>query len=491
MYLNKINGIIPFTDKQINITLNSNDLIITGKNGSGKTQLLDTIFSVLSNAKNYKAHYLNYVKNQEVQKTSLENNINIFKVNFENNRKNIQTHIENIKNTLKALNSQLDNIPVTPQNPNQKAQLLRQIDQHEKQLENLKENIAPETLQAQIDQQQTQFIQQEENQRKQYEQFLTFKQSNKNNKVIKHLDICYDTGKVDSENNLELILFFAANRVSSFQSVQHIGSLEQERKQIKAQSKQGKNNNAGSLIERFLANWEVKSALREKKKDFSVTQELTEWKTQFVKSLRVLLDDDSTDIEFNDDTLNYEIIQEGKERFSFRDLSSGYSAILKVFVDLLMMTEVSEYTPHSISGYVIIDEIDVHLHASLQRKVLPFLSSLFPKVQFIVSTHSPFVLMSVDNAVIFDMEKKAQMEEDLSFYSYSAVLEGVLGIKPTSLIVENTISELSEIINSQNINRQKLEKLINIVEPLSDKLNNREKSFYLQAVNALADMDDD
>jgi predicted ATP-binding protein involved in virulence len=491
MYLNKINGIIPFTEKQIDITLNSNDLIITGKNGSGKTQLLDTIFSVLSNAKNYKIQYLNYVKNQEVQKRSLENNINTYKVNFENNKKNIQTHIENTKNALKTLNSRLDNIPVTPQNHNQKAQLLREIDQHENQLENFKANIAPETLQAQIDQQQKQFKQQEENQRKQYEQFLTFKQSNKNNKVIKHLDICYDTGKVDSENNLELILFFAANRVSSFQPVQNIGSLEQERKQIQAQSKQGKNNNAGSLIERFLANWEVKSALREKKKDFSVTQELTEWKTQFVKSLRVLLDDDSTDIEFNDDTLNYEIIQEGKERFSFRDLSSGYSAILKVFVDLLMITEVSEYTPHSISGYVIIDEIDVHLHASLQRKVLPFLSSLFPKVQFIVSTHSPFVLMSVDNAVIFDMETNAQMEEDLSFYSYSAVLEGVLGIKPTSLIVENTISELSEIINSQNINRQKLEKLINTVEPLSDKLNNREKSFYLQAVNALADMDDD
>jgi Spy/CpxP family protein refolding chaperone len=99
--------------------------------------------------------------------------------------------------------------------------------------------------------------------------------------------------------------------------------------------------------------------------------------------------------------------------------------------------------------------------------------------------------MSVDDAVIFDMETNAQMEEDLSFYSYSAVLEGVLGIKPTSLIVESTISELSEIINSQDIDRQKLEKLINTVEPLSDKLNNREKSFYLQAVNVLADMDDD
>lgn len=485
MYLNKINGIIPFTDKQINITLNNNDLIITGKNGSGKTQLLDAIFNVLGNAKQYRSQYQSYVKSQEVHKAALERNLIAIKTNFERSKTATLKRITNLIGSVEQQKSQLVSYP------ERKSEWLKQIEHLETQIEAHKTSIAPEALKTQEEQYHTQFNNQEEQLTNQLEQLLTLKQSNKNQKVIKHLEICYDTSEIGSENNLELILFFSANRVSSFQQVQNIGSLEQEKQQIRAQSKNGRNSNAGSLIERFLANWEVKSALREKKKDYSVTKELTEWKTQFVKSLRVLLDDDSTDIEFNDDTLNYEIMQEGKEHFSFRDLSSGYSAILKVFVDLLMQTEVSEYSPHTISGYVIIDEIDVHLHVSLQRKVLPFLSSLFPKVQFIVSTHSPFVLMSVDDAVIFDMETNAQMEEDLSFYSYSAVLEGVLGIKPTSLIVESTISELSEIINSQDIDRQKLEKLINTVEPLSDKLNNREKSFYLQAVNALADMDDD
>ncbi|TMO05515.1 hypothetical protein CWB60_12885 [Pseudoalteromonas sp. S327] len=485
MYVQKINGIIPFTEKSIDITLNKSDLIITGKNGSGKTQLLDTIFTVLSKAKNYKNNYLAYLKNQEIQKASLEKSIENIKVNFENNKGGMQQHIENTMRTLESLNSQLES------NPSNKANILRSIDQQEKNLEIFQRNIDPKNLQAQIEQQQNQFKNQEEQQRRQFEQFLSVKQKNSKGNVVKSIDISYEVDELNLEDNLELILFFAANRVSSFQAVQNIGSLEQERNQIKAQSKQGKNPNAGSFIERFLANWEVKSALREKKNDHSVTEELKEWKAQFVKSLRVLLDDDSTDIEFDDDTLNYEIKQEGKEPFSFRDLSSGYSAILKVFVELLMQTEVSDYSPHSIAGYVIIDEIDVHLHVSLQRKVLPFLSSLFPNVQFIVSTHSPFVLMSGDNAVIFDMEKNAQMDEDLSFYSYSAVLEGVLGIKPTSLLLENMISELSEITNSERIDRSRLEQLINKIEPLSDKLNNREKSFYLQAVNVLADMDED
>lgn len=226
-----------------------------------KTQLLDAIFSVLSNAKSYNSQYLNYIRNQETHKDSLDRNLMSVKAKFEKNKSNLQQHIDNTELSLKQLNSQLVSRPKA-----QQAQFIRQIEQQEKRLEDYKKSIAPETLQIQLEQLHTQFKNQEQQQRKQFEQFLTLKQVNQKQKVIKHLDICYDTDAINSENNLELILFFAANRSSSFQAVQNIGSLEQEKKQIKAQSKKGKNSNAGSLIERFLANWEVKSALREKKK---------------------------------------------------------------------------------------------------------------------------------------------------------------------------------------------------------------------------------
>ncbi len=42
----------------------------------------------------------------------------------------------------------------------------------------------------------------------------------------------------------------------------------------------------------------------------------------------------------------------------------------------------------------------------LQRKILDLLTSIFPNIQFIMSTHSPFIINSVDNAVIYDLEKK-------------------------------------------------------------------------------------
>lgn len=44
----------------------------------------------------------------------------------------------------------------------------------------------------------------------------------------------------------------------------------------------------------------------------------------------------------------------------------------------------------NISGIVLIDEIDSHLHSDLLKDVLPNLIKLFPKIQFIMSSHSPF-----------------------------------------------------------------------------------------------------
>ena len=46
-----------------------------------------------------------------------------------------------------------------------------------------------------------------------------------------------------------------------------------------------------------------------------------------------------------------------------------------------------------ITGIVVIDEIELHLHTKLQKEVLPRLIQLFPKVQFIITTHAPLFLL--------------------------------------------------------------------------------------------------
>ncbi|MCV5366648.1 AAA family ATPase, partial [Escherichia coli] len=74
-----------------------------------------------------------------------------------------------------------------------------------------------------------------------------------------------------------------------------------------------------------------------------------------------------------------------------------------IYADLLMKVELKGITSDELSGVVFIDEIDAHLHVSLQRKIFSFFVNAFPNIQFIVTTHSPFVVQSVNDAIIYDL----------------------------------------------------------------------------------------
>ena len=51
-------------------------------------------------------------------------------------------------------------------------------------------------------------------------------------------------------------------------------------------------------------------------------------------------------------------------------------------------------------------------------------TTVFPNIQFIVSSHSPFILNSLSNVVIYDLEKKMLVEDGLADVPYSGIVEG-------------------------------------------------------------------
>ena len=88
----------------------------------------------------------------------------------------------------------------------------------------------------------------------------------------------------------------------------------------------------------------------------------------------------------------------------FNALSDGYKAFIGWVGDLLghLVDVAPEGTRlDQVSGIVLVDEIDLHLHPSWQREVVPLLSSMFPKLQFVLSSHSPLVASSVSKENIF------------------------------------------------------------------------------------------
>ena len=113
----------------------------------------------------------------------------------------------------------------------------------------------------------------------------------------------------------------------------------------------------------------------------------------------------------------------------------------------------------NVQGIVLIDEIETHLHIDLHKKVLPFLMAFFPKIQFIVTTHSPFVLTSVKGAVIYDLETNVRVE-DLSAYSFDSVVEGYFDIDNYSLVLKAKIEAYETLLHKENWTEEDEDKLL-------------------------------
>ena len=81
-------------------------------------------------------------------------------------------------------------------------------------------------------------------------------------------------------------------------------------------------------------------------------------------------------------------------------LSSGEVGLLGIFLSILRDSDLAGLSPQrarDIHGIVIIDEIDLHLHATHQFEILPKLISTFPNVQFVITTHSPLFVLGLKN----------------------------------------------------------------------------------------------
>jgi len=105
----------------------------------------------------------------------------------------------------------------------------------------------------------------------------------------------------------------------------------------------------------------------------------------------------------------------------FNNLSDGYRNMVAMVADIAHRA--SRVNPHKgaraaqeTSGVVLIDEIDLHLHPNWQRHVVQDLQQAFPNLQFITSTHSPFILQSLDPGEVIDLGR-LPAKEDVDLFS--------------------------------------------------------------------------
>lgn len=120
------------------------------------------------------------------------------------------------------------------------------------------------------------------------------------------------------------------------------------------------------------------------------------------------------------------LVEEDGTWIPFEGLSNGYCDVIKIVADIatrmcILNSYLTEETLRRTPGVVIIDELDLSLHPGWQREIVNKLTGIFPKVQFICASHSPFIVQSLQNGQLMSME--GEVEEEYSGQSIEIILK--------------------------------------------------------------------
>ena len=167
---------------------------------------------------------------------------------------------------------------------------------------------------------------------------------------------------------------------------------------------------------------------------------------------------------------------DGRE-IPFRKLPAGYKRLFNIVLDLAYRSYIlSDCTTPSIPGVVIIDEIDLHLHPELEKVSLQQLRHTFPRLQFIVSTHSPLVLVGIDTTDISNRilrmtstDNDPEPISDIFGFDYNSSLQEIMGVEPSDAELDSLIS--SALYLKENGTPEQYD---NLYQFLLNKLNNNE-----------------
>jgi len=117
---------------------------------------------------------------------------------------------------------------------------------------------------------------------------------------------------------------------------------------------------------------------------------------------------------------------------------------------------------YTVPGIVLVDEIESHLHLELRKNILELLTSMFPNIQFIVSTHSPFVLNSMENVVIYDLENHVRVNGGLVDIPYSGVVEGYFKADLMSKTLKEKFNRYKMLVKKENLTDDDFEEIADL-----------------------------
>ena len=177
------------------------------------------------------------------------------------------------------------------------------------------------------------------------------------------------------------------------------------------------------------------------------------------------------------------VVTKGEEEFRLEELSDGEKCLLVLIADMarrMAMANPAMENPLEAEAVFLIDEIELHLHPSWQRRILPGLLRVFPHSQFFVTTHSPQVLGEVeDTQSIWCMVQGIQPYHPERAYGLTSgeILGELMGTADRSAVVEKELDHINSLIDEEKFDEARQQ-----IRNLAQKTKNIPSLLYFNTI---------
>lgn len=164
------------------------------------------------------------------------------------------------------------------------------------------------------------------------------------------------------------------------------------------------------------------------------------------------------------------VVEKDGEELDVNQLSQGEKSLLALVGDIarrLAILNPSLDNPLQGEGVVLIDEVDLHLHPKWQQNLVDKLTKTFPKVQFILTTHSPHIVSDRKGVLVYALDD-GQLHKFGNVYGEDAntLLNGVFGVSERTPEIAEKFKLIGDYIADKQLDNAK-----NLIDELSQILS--------------------
>ena len=230
--------------------------------------------------------------------------------------------------------------------------------------------------------------------------------------------------------------------------------------------------NLNPFFEQFLVDRIKQLAYAIADRDVALSRTLKRWFVELEQTFRYLFEEPKLKLKHELKSSSFHFVFPKNRRVDFNLLADGYGSVLYILSEILLQQEAFKERvsqTNDPTGIVLIDEIEAHLHISLQEKILPTLIKFFPNLQFIVGTHSPQVIASVSNTNVYDLTSGKLITADLGGISYDVISKSHFGI-PSEYSIRATelLVRAKELLSKNKLGEKEEKELRTISDKLSE-----------------------